>query len=304
MMNFTLRQLRIFEAVARHLSYTHAAQELHLTQPAVSMQIKQLEELVGLPLLEQIGKRTFLTQAGQEMYHYCRTIASQVDEARMVLNEMKGLKHGRLNITVASTANYFIPKILASFCARYPGVTVNLDVTNREVLLKKLESNETDLAIMGQPPPELPLKASAFMTNPLVIIAAPDHRLAGKSRIPLAALKDETFIMREEGSGTRIATERFFAERGVTLTSHMEMSSNEGIKQAVQAGLGLGLLSVHTLEMELQLKRLVILMVAGFPIPRNWYAVHAEGKRFSTVAQAFLDFIIKESPKLIKPPVM
>lgn len=303
MMNFTLRQLRVFEAVARNLSYTRAASDLHLTQPAVSMQIKQLEDQAGLPLFEQIGKRIFLTQAGQEMYHYCRAIATQVEEAEMVMNELKGLKHGRLNITVASTANYFIPKLLAGFFKLHPGITVHLDVTNREILLRKLQANETDLAIMGQPPPGLPVQASAFMENPLVIIAAPDHRLAQKTRLPLDALQDETFIMREEGSGTRIATERFFAERGVHLTTGMEMSSNEAIKQAVQAGLGLGLVSAHTLEMELLLKRLVTLKVTGFPIPRNWYVVHTEGKRFSTVAHAFMDFVLKEAPQLIRVPV-
>jgi DNA-binding transcriptional LysR family regulator len=303
-MNLTLRQLRIFEAVARHLSYTRASEELHLTQPAVSMQIKQLEQAVGLPLFEQLGKRIYLTEAGREMERYSRAITALLQEASQVFDELKGLKRGRLTIAVASTANYFVPQLLATFCQRYPEVTVSLNVTNRKQLLQALMENEADLVIMGQPPGNLDLAAESFMENPLVVIAPPTHALAGARAIPLQRLEQETFLVREQGSGTRLAMERWFRENGVTLLTPMEMSSSEAIKQGVEAGLGLGLLSLHTLEMELALGRLVILDVQRFPILRHWYVVHRQGKRFSAVAQAFKEFILNEVSQIVTLPTL
>ncbi|SEK86678.1 LysR family transcriptional regulator [Ectothiorhodospira marina] len=300
-MNFTFRQLKAFEAVARHLSYTRASEELHLTQPAVSMQIKQLEEHVGLPLFEQIGKRIHLTDAGRELYHYSCAIAAQLAEVEMVLDEMKGLRRGHLTIAAASTANYFVPRLIAAFCKRHQGVSVTLEVTNREELLNLLAINAMDLAIMGQPPTSEPI-AHPFMDNPLVIIAPPDHPLAGERNIPLSQLSGECFVMREKGSGTRGAAERFFAEHGVALRAAQQMHSSEAIKQAVEAGMGLGVLSMHTLEMELLLNRLVVLDVEGFPIRRHWYVVYPRGKRFSQVGQAFLDFTLQEAPHVLRAP--
>ncbi|MEN8206960.1 MAG: LysR family transcriptional regulator [Pseudomonadota bacterium] len=302
-MNITLRQLKVFEAVARHLNYTRAAEELFLSQPAVSMQIKQLEGNIGEPLFEQMGKKIYLTEAGREVYRYSLSIANQLSEMQMVLEEMKGLQHGKLSLTVASTANYFVPTLLGIFSQRHQGVTVDIDVTNRQNLLKALTGNTTDFAIMGQPPHDLELEAHPFLENPLVVLAPTRHPLAGQRRIPLEALHNETFIMRERGSGTRAARERFFAEHGGgKFRGTMEMNSNEAIKQAVQAGLGIGVLSIHTLEVELMLKRLVVLDVAGFPIMRHWYIVHRHGKRFSAMAQAFKDFMLTESKTLIKVP--
>ncbi|WP_412852639.1 LysR substrate-binding domain-containing protein [Ectothiorhodospira shaposhnikovii] len=300
-MNFTFRQLKAFEAVARNLSYTRASEELHLTQPAVSMQIKQLEEHVGLPLFEQIGKRIYLTDAGKELYHYSCAIANQLAEVEMVLNEMKGLRRGHLNIAVASTANYFVPRLIAAFHRRHQDISVTLEVTNRESLLKLLDMNAMDLAIMGQPPSGEPA-AHPFLENPLVIIAPPDHPLARESNIPVSRLATEHFVVREEGSGTRGAAERFFETHGITLQATQQMHSSEAIKQAVEAGLGLGLLSLHTLEMELILKRLVVLDVEGFPIQRQWYVVHPRGKRFSGVAQAFMKFTLEGAGHLLKTP--
>lgn len=299
MLHLTFRQLNVFEAVARLLSFSRAAEELHLTQPAVSMQIKQLEENVGLPLFEQLGKKIFLTEAGHELYHYSRAIAQQVAEAESVLGELKGVKRGKLKISVASTANYFAPQLLAIFTQRLPDVTVSLNVTNRQGLLQQLENNETDLAIMGQPPDGLDLAAETFLDNPLVVIAPVDHPLARKKRIPLSLLQNETFLVREQGSGTRIAMERFFAQRGVKLTTGMEMSSNEAIKQAVQAGLGLGIVSIHTVALELEMKRLAVLDVDAFPIMRHWYVVHRANKRLSGVAQAFKHFLLDEAAQLL-----
>jgi DNA-binding transcriptional LysR family regulator len=302
-MNVTLRQLKVFEAVARHLNYTRAAEELFLSQPAVSMQIKQLEDAIGQPLFEQMGKKVFLTEAGKEVYSYSLSIASELNEMEMVLEEMKGLHQGKLTLAVASTANYFVPTLLGVFIERHKGVTVDIDVTNRENLLKALAANSIDFAIMGHPPDGLELEAHMFMDNPLVVLAPPDHPLAGHHNIPTEKLRSETFIERERGSGTRLARERFFAEHGVdSFDETMEMSSNEAIKQAVQAGLGLGVLSLHTLEVELMLKRLVVLDVEDFPIMRHWYIVQRQGKRFSAIAQAFKEFVLAESPTLLKAP--
>ena len=298
-MHLTLRQLKVFEAVARHLNYTRAAEELHLTQPAVSMQVKQLEESLGIALFEQLGKRIHLTEAGLELLGYARTITQQLDELEGVLNRMKGLGGGRLRISVATTANYFIPTLLGSFSRRYPDVTVSLDVTNRETLLRQLTDNTVDLVVMGQPPVEADVEAQIFMDNPLVVVAPPNHPLAILKKIPLARLQEETFLVRESGSGTRIAMERFFNERGMRLKTGMEVGSNEAIKQSVQAGLGLGLLSRATIEQELTLKRLVVLDVADLPIMRHWYVVHRKGKRLSAAAEAFKQFLLKESTDLI-----
>ena len=306
-MHLTLRQLKVFEAVTRHLNYTRAAEELHLTQPAVSMQVKQLEESLGISLFEQLGKRIHLTEAGQEVLGYARTVTQQLDELEGVLNRLKGLSGGRLRISVATTANYFIPTLLGSFSRQYPDVTVSLDITNRETLLRSLAENTTDLVIMGQPPTEADVEAKPFMDNPLVVVAPPGHPLAGKKKIPLKRLQEETFLVRESGSGTRIAMERFFNERGMKLKTGMEVGSNEAIKQSVQAGLGLGLLSRVTIEQELELQRLVVLDIADFPIMRHWFVVHRKGKRLSAAAEAFRGFVLKKSklqevPNKYHPP--
>lgn len=300
MLHLTFRQLSVFEAVARHLSFSRAAQELHLSQPAVSMQIKQLEENVGTSLFEQLGKKIYLTEAGHELYHYSRVIAQQLSEAEAVLSELKGLKRGKLKISVASTANYLAPQLLATFSQRFPTVTVSLDVTNRQVLLQQLAHNEMDMAVMGQPPEGLDLVAESFMENPLVVIAPLNHALARKKAIPLQRLEEETFLVREEGSGTRMAMERFFAAHDVKLNTGMEMSSTEAIKQAVQAGLGLGVVSLHTVELELQTKRLKVLNVQDFPIRRYWYVVHRKDKRLSASAHAFKNFLLDEAAGLMK----
>jgi len=298
-LHLTLRQLKVFESTARHLNYTRAAEELFLTQPAVSMQVKQLEESLGVALFEQLGKRVHLTEAGQEVLTYARTVTQQLDELESVLNSLKGLSGGKLRISVATTANYFIPILLGTFSRRYPEVTVSLDVTNREILLQQLTENTVDLVIMGQPPAEADVEAEAFMENPLVIVAPPDHALAKQKKIPLKRLQDEVFLVREPGSGTRSAMERFFAEREIHLKTGMEVGSNEAIKQSVQAGLGLGLLSRATIGQELELKRLVELDVAEFPIMRHWYVVHRKGKRLSAAAEKYKDFMLKEARTLM-----
>jgi DNA-binding transcriptional LysR family regulator len=301
-MNMTFRQLRLLEAVARNSSFTRASEELHLTQPAVSTQIKQLEQEVGIPLFEQLGKKIFLTEAGKEMYAFSRGIAQQFREIESVLDDMKGVKRGTLSLSVTSTGKYFAPYLLAEFVKHHPGTQVHLEVTNREELVTQLQENIPDMAIMGTPPQNLELTAQAFMQNPLVIIARPDHPLALAKRIPLSRLVEENFIQRERGSGTRNAVERFFRDREVKLNTSMEMSRNEAIKHAVMAGLGLGIVSLHTLEFELSLDRIAILSVEGFPIMKEWYLVHRSGKRMSPIAQAFHDFVLNEADQVVKLP--
>lgn len=301
-MHVTFRQLKVFEAVARHLNFTRAAEELHLTQPAVSMQIKQLEQSVELPLFEHMGKKVFLTEAGNEMYHYSRSIAQLLGEADEVFEELKGTHRGHLAISVASTANYFATRLLAAFSKRFENITFSLDVTNRKTLMNQLEANEKDLVIMGKPPENIDLVAEPFMENPLVVIAPPSHPLVGKMGIPLNRLQKESFVVREQGSGTRIAMERFFAEHKVSLHTGMEMNSNEAIKQAVEAGLGLGIVSIHTMELELELGRLAVLNIESLPILRHWYVVYRQGKRLSPVAHAFRQFVLDETSKLVRLP--
>ncbi len=301
-MHLTLRQLAVFECVARHLNYTRAADELYLSQPAVSMQIRQLEEAVGLPLFERLGRKIHLTEAGHELFFYAQVIGRQLKEAEEVLSALKGLSKGRLAVSVASTANYFATRLLAAFKREYEGVAVSLDVTNRRTLLRQLEHNEVDLVIMGRPPEDADLLAEPFMDNPLVVIAPADHALAGQREIPMARLADEPFVVRERGSGTRIAMEKSFAEQGRSLETGMEMTSNEAIKQAVEAGLGLGIVSLHTLELELATGRLTVLDVEGFPIMRQWHVVHRREKRLSPVAVAFRDFVFREAPRFVRLP--
>ena len=294
MLNFTLRQLQVFERVASHLNYSRAAEELYLSQPAVSMQIKQLEGSVGLPLFEQMGKKIFLTEAGRELLHYSRNIAQQLAEIEAVFDEMKGLEKGKLTLSVVNTANYFTPRLLAEFCRRHPNINVTLQVANRDAVLKQLSDNSTDLAIMGQPPDGMDISAEPFMKNPLVVIAASDHPLARLKRIKFARLAQETFLSREPGSGTRNAMERVFAEHRIQPRISMEMETNEAIKQAVQAGMGLGILSLHSIELELETKRLVTLNVEHFPLLRHWFVAHRSNKRLSGAASAFKSFLLEE----------
>lgn len=299
MKHVTLRQLRVFESVARHLSFSRAAEELHLTQPAVSMQVKQLEEQAGLPLTEMIGKKVYLTQAGEEVARHARRIAQQLREAEEALDALKGVKGGRLSLGVISTAKYFAPRLLAEFRRRHPGVELQIGVHNRETVVRKLAENEIDLAIMGQPPQEFATISSAFADHPLVIIAAPDHPLAAKKQIAPALLNDETFIIREPGSGTRAAMERYFADVGIAPQHRMELISNETVKQAVMAGLGLAFISAHTVGLECEVGRLVVLPVTGTPIMRRWFIVHRAEKMLLPITETFREFLLDEAPRLL-----
>jgi DNA-binding transcriptional LysR family regulator len=298
--NVTMRQLQIFSSAARHLSFSRTSEELHLTQPAVSMQIKQLEDSAGIPLFERIGKRVFLTEAGSELYRYAQQILGAIKDAEEILGAMKGLEGGRLTIGVVSTAKYFAPKLLALFNERHPKLELKLLVNNREAVVQMLSRSEIDLAVMGTAPKQLDAVAAPFARHPLVVVAHPGHPLAHRKRIPLTALEGETFIVREPGSGTRSAMERFFSEHRIKVRVGMEISSNETIKQAVMAGMGISFISQHTIGLELATEQLVMLRVEGLPVMRQWCVVHRAEKRLSPAADAFKYFMLKEGAEMLK----
>lgn len=290
----TLHQLKVFEAVARHSSFTRAAEELFLTQPTVSMQVKQLSKAVGMPLFEQIGKRLYLTSAGKELYTTCQEIFDRLSKFEITIADLKGLKQGTLRLAVVTTAKYVIPRLLGPFCQRYPGIDVSLTVTNHEHVLDSLANNRDDLYILSQVPEDADISIHPFMENPLVVLAAHNHSLAHEKNIPLKRLEEEYFIMREPGSGTRKAVQKLFDERGITVKVRMDLGSNEAIKQAVAGGLGISVLSKHTLALEGLNSQVTVLDVEDFPIQRHWYVIYPAGKQLSIIAQTFFEYLLNE----------
>ena len=282
------------------MSFSRAALELHLTQPAVSAQVKQLAGHAGLPLFEQLGKKIHLTPAGREMVHYSRAIMQQFHDAESAMAGLKGIAGGKLNIAVISAGDYFFPRLLAEFARRHEGVLLNLEVHNREALLRELVENRTDLAVMVRPPVDLDTINEAFAPHPYVIVAPPGHPLVGRQRIPMATVLHEPFVIREKGSDTWNSMAEAFRERLHDLDIAMELRSTETIKQAVIAGMGLTFLSAHTIGLELQVGNLAVLDVQGFPLMLNWYLVHRRNKRLPPVAQAFREFLMAEGATLIK----
>jgi LysR family transcriptional regulator, low CO2-responsive transcriptional regulator len=303
MWNVTLRQLKVFEAVGRHLSFSRAAEELHLTQPAVSMQVRQLEETVGSPLTEQIGKKIFLTAAGAELARHARLIAQQLRDAEAALDALAGLRTGRLNIGFVSTTKYFAAHLLAVFRRRYPELELRLAVHNREQIVQQLADNQIDLAVMGRPPQDVATEAETFAEHPLTMIAAAEHPLCQKTLVEPADLVGETFLIREQGSGTRAAMELFFTEAGIEPHAWLEMTGNETIKQSVMANMGIAFLSEHAVGLEMSVGRLCRLQMRGLPVMRRWYVVHLKEKRLSPVACAFRDFLLSEGAGLIAAAV-
>lgn len=301
MIQATLHQLVVFEATARHGSFTRAAEELFITQPTVSSQIKQLTKAVGLPLFEQIGKRLYLTEAGKELLTTCQDIFERLDNFEMKVADLKGTKQGRLRLAVITTAKYFIPRILGSFCQQYPGIDISLKVTNHQQMQKRMTENEDDLYILSHPPEEMELASQSFLDNPLVVVAPRNHPLAGERDIPINRLDDEPFIMREAGSGTRHAVQQLFSKHKVTVKVRLELGSNEAIKHAIAGGLGISILSQHTLISEGVNSELAVLDVQGFPIKCRWYVAHLAGKQLSVISQAFLDYLLVESQKITVP---
>jgi DNA-binding transcriptional LysR family regulator len=309
MQNVSLRRLRVFAAVARHASVSAAARELHLTQPAVSMQVRELEDALGLPLTERIGRRIQLTAAGRELAHHAQQLEAQLRAAQAALDALKGLSGGRIDIGVVSTSKYFAPRLLAEYRRVHPGVELKLAVANRAEVVQWLEANTIDLAIMGTPPKHLACVATRIAEHPLVWLAAPDHPLAevdpaarGRARhatLDPALLAAESLIVREPGSGTRSGMDRYLAAHRLRPAAMLEMSSNETIKQAVMAGMGIAFLSEHTAGLELATRRLVRLPLAGTPVVRHWYVVHRTERRLLPATVALRAFLLAEGARLI-----
>lgn len=297
--HITLRQLQIFEAVIRLGGFTRAAHALHLTQPTVSMQIKKLSEALGTPLFEQLGRQTHPTAAGRDVYAAAQDILGRMVALGDVASELEGVVKGELRIAVITTAKYFMPHLLGAFIARHPQVKPRLTVTNRAEVLERLKTSEDDLLVMGQVPQELAVEAHPFIDNELLVVAPPGYSLAGARNITLEQLRQARFLTREQGSGTRQAVERLFAEHGLKIEPYMELGSSEAIKQGVMAGLGISVLSRHNLRLELAGEHIMILNVDGFPLRRRWYAVHLRGRKLSLAARTFLDFILNESGEVL-----
>jgi DNA-binding transcriptional LysR family regulator len=300
MKHATLRQLKIFESVGRLLSFSRAAEELHLTQPAVSTQIRKLEGHAGLPLFEQLGKKVFLTAAGSELLHHSRLIIRQFDEAEDAMAHFKGVAGGRLDIAVISAGDYFLPGLLVDFARRHEGVKINLAVLNRDELLSHLGDNLADLAIMVRPPESADMLVEPIAPHPYVIVASPAHPLARERGTALSRLAREPFVVREAGSDTRASMAEAMGRYAARLNIGLEVRSTETIKQAVLAGMGLAFLSLHTVARELQERTLVALDVNGFPFVLHWHLVRRRDKRLPPVAQAFRDYLLSEGARRIE----
>lgn len=295
----TLQQLRVFDAVVRNGSITRAAAELYLTQPAISIQVKKLEALVGLPLLEQVDRRLHPTQAGRRVHAAARRVLEELALLEQSVTELKGVVKGELRIGVVTTAKYFMPHLLGAFVERHPDVEPRLTVTNRAQVLERLHANEDDLLIMGQVPESLDVTAHPFLDNDLVVVAHAAHPLAAQTHIPMTRLCRERFLVREQGSGTRLAIEAVVAERGQRIDPYMELGDSEAIKHGILAGLGISVMSRHNVRLELESGSLVVLDVEGFPLKRKWYAVHPRTKKLSLTARTFLEFILREGPGIL-----
>ena len=296
-MNISLKQLKIFETVAETLSYTRAAEKLNMTQPAVSMQMKQLEETTGLELFERQGRKIVLTLAGSKMREHERKILKRYKNLQDFLNVLQN-KDEKITISAATTANHFVTHMMADFSRLHPKVNIALDITNRETLVNELQRYDPDFVIMGEPPKKLDLDYRQIMANPLVVIASVDHPFVNDNnikQIPMKEINKLPFVVREEGSGTKAAIRRHFKAHKLRFISSYEMSSNESIKHAVVAGLGLGIVALHTIKLELEAKKLVIVNVENFPLERHWNLVSRKGKRLSPAALEFQTFILESA---------
>lgn len=295
----TLRQLQLLEAIVRLGSFTRAAEELFLTQPTVSMQIKKLADAIGAPLFQQIGRRVEPTDAGREVYAACRQILDALSNLDIALADLKGLRRGRLRLGVVTTAQYVAPELLGAFCDRYPGIDVSLKVTNRDSIMERLAANDDDLYVVGRTNEiRNEVEIVPFAPNPLVLVARADHPLAGERNVPLARLRDEQFILREPGSGIRDATLELLASANVVPKVRMQIGSNEAIKHSIIGGLGISVLSLHSLVLETAGGRLVLLDVQGFPIEKRWNLVYPKNRELSLVGKTFLQFAVDSEPRI------
>lgn len=297
-MNITFRQMRLFLALADTLSVTKASQKMHITQPTASMQLKEITENLGLPLFEVISKKIHLTALGKELAKTARNMTGQWEAFEQHAAQMKGLTKGNLRVAVVSTAKYFIPKLLGSFCSKYPEVDISLEILNRDGVIKRVEENSDDLYVMSRPPLHIDLEDQILMPNPLCMIAYKDHPLATKKNLKLQDLKHERFILRELGSGTRMSSDIHFKQKKFTPSLLLELGSNEAIKNAVASHLGVAVISIHALDELDYDKKISVLKLQDFPINSQWHLVYLRGKQLSPIAKAFHNHLIKEAKKL------
>jgi DNA-binding transcriptional LysR family regulator len=287
----SFRQLATFHAVARLGSVSLAADEMHLTQPAVSIQIGTLEESAGTPLLQRTGRGIRLTEAGELLAAYAGRILDLWREAGEEMATLQGVFSGTLRVGAITTAEYLLPPMLVNFAKEHPKVKVKLQVGNRDEIVRMLAGQEIDVAIMGRPPAELKTDSSAFAKHPMAFLAAPGHPLMSAARPSLALLSETRMLVRERGSGTRTTVERFFKDNGLPLRIGSELSSNEAIKQMCAAGFGIAFLSMHTCVLEMNAGLLGLLPVPGNPIVRDWYVMHLASRQLPQVALAFEDYL-------------
>jgi len=293
-MRTTLHQLKVFKQVAQLLNFTKAGEVLGLTQPAVSIQVKQLETNLGITLFEKIGKTLYLTPAGKKLRIFSDDIFTRFENMDMVLSELKGELEGDFYLSAVSSATYFTPHLLGAFHKKHPKVNLHLDIVNRENIIQRLQENKDDLVIMGLLPQMMPLARYPFVDNHIILISSPEHPLANKKNIALETLSEHDFIHREKGSGTRKALEEFLSEKSINLQANMTLGNSETIKQGVMADLGISAVSRHSVSLELATNTLVELDVVGFPLMRSWYVVHHESKHLSPIAKAFIEFVLSE----------
>ena len=292
-MNITFRQLRLFLALAETGSVSAAAKVMHVTQPTASMQLREVTQAVGVPLYEVVSRRVYLTEAGQALARTARAIAGEWDAFEQGISGAKGLTSGRLKVAVVSTAKYFVPRLLGSFCKLHPQIDISLEVLNRDHVITRLRANQDDLYVMSMPPGDLPLEDQILMPNPLVVIAAAGHRLAARKRVTLTQLQGERFSLREKGSGTRMATDAHLRQLGFAPSAVLELGSNEAIKESVEGQLGVSIVSRHALGPHWD--GLAILNVQGFPIQSQWHLVWPKGKRLSPIAEVFRGHLIAQA---------
>jgi DNA-binding transcriptional LysR family regulator len=295
--HLSLRQLTVFLEASRQMSFARAAETLHLTQPAISMQIRQLEGVVGLPLFERIGKKLALTRAGELFRHHAARVIGELQDAEQALQAVKGLRSGQATVGLVSTAKYFAPKLLAQFAERHAQLDIQFLVGNRETLINALRDNEIDFAVMGRPPEKLDATAEPIAQNPHMLVAHNRHRLLRARRFDFHELRNETFLMREPGSGTRLVMEAVFKQHLFTPQRLATLGSNEAVKQAVMAGLGVSLLSLQTLELELRTGEIGLLDVVGTPVMRSWHLVNMNAKLLSPAASAFRQFLYEHTQR-------
>ena len=291
-MNVSTRQLQLFLALAETGSVSAAARRMHVTQPTASMQLKEVAESVGMPLYEVISRKVHLTEAGEDLARTARAMSDTWDAFEQRMAARKGMTRGRLRVAVVSTAKYFIPRLLGGFCERYPEIDISLEVLNRDHVVSRLRANLDDLYVMSQPPADLMLEDDILMPNPLVLIAPAAHPLAGQGHLTLAQLQDQRFILRERGSGTRMATDAHFAQTGFAPAKVLELGSNEAIKESVAAKLGMAVVSRHAMAAFSPDPQVSVLDVQGFPIPSQWHLVWPRGKQLTPIATVFRQHLL------------